>query len=157
MEELAFEDASAAEMARRNFAALLEDSDFSYELEMMGVGRLSFLLRRRMLIEWRGLYMGLWRLALEKSFPNTAEAIFADFAVRHRSVYPDSAHAESVVRAGEYWGMFASNGGSDFTPAARHLTSFFRQRPQDAKAMSLKLALHLRRLYQNIFSRLLGA
>ncbi|MDR1855888.1 MAG: hypothetical protein LBR22_01825 [Desulfovibrio sp.] len=150
------EDASAGEIARRNFAAMLEDSDFAYELKAMGVSRLNFLLRKRMLVEWRALYIALWRLVLANSFPVDADDIFADFVAGYRALHPDPVHAESVTCAVEYWGMFASNAGSDFTPAARHLVSFFRLTPQQAKAMSLKLALHMRQLYKNIFSGLLG-
>lgn len=76
-----FDDKSVVQEALENFAALLEDADFTAELELMGIGRMQFMRRRQMLVEWRGLYMALWRLALSSSFPQDAEHIFATFCM----------------------------------------------------------------------------
>ena len=67
-----FDDESAVSEALENFAALLDDADFTAELELMGIGRMQFMRRRQMLVEWRGLYTALWRLALASSFPQDA-------------------------------------------------------------------------------------
>ena len=150
-----FEPESAARLALKNFEARLADTDFAVELELMEIGRLQFLLRRQMLVEWRGLHMALWRLALEKSFPQDAEAIFAAFASEYQDARPDKQSAASVSRAGEYWGMLAPAGEADFSPAARHLASFFSGEAGKQRSLSLKLALHIRRTYKNIFDRLL--
>lgn len=146
---------SAEQLALKNFAALLADTDFAAELELMEIGRMQFLLRRRMLVEWRGLFMALWRLALEKSFPQAADAIFAVYAARHQDNCPDKLNRESLRRAGEYWAMLAPAGETDFSPAARHLASFFSGSTHDLRSLSLKLALHIRKTYKNIFDRLL--
>ena len=76
MQYLAEPDESPAitQVALDNFAALLDDADFTAELELVGVGRFQFLRRRQMCLELRGLYMALWRLALSRSFPNDADA-----------------------------------------------------------------------------------
>lgn len=150
-----FEAESAEQLALKNFAALLADTDFMAELELMNIGRMQFLLRRQMLMEWRGLYMALWRLALEKSFPQDADAMFAVFASTHRDSHPDKLSGASLRRAGEYWAMLAPAGETDFNPVARHLASFFSSGTHDLRSLSLKLALHIRKTYKNIFDRLL--
>ncbi|MDR2054677.1 MAG: hypothetical protein LBQ10_02220 [Desulfovibrio sp.] len=150
-----FEAESAEQLALKNFAALLADTDFAAELELMGIGRMQFLLRRQMLMEWRGLYMALWRLALEKSFPHDADAMFAAFASRYRDSHPDKLSGASLRRAEEYWAMLAPAGETDFNPAARHLASFFGNSAHALRSLSLKLALHIRKTYKNIFDRLL--
>jgi hypothetical protein len=150
-----FDGESAAGLALKNFAALLDDTDFVRELELMEIGRLQLMLRRQMLVEWRGLYMALWRLALEKSFPGEAEAMFAEFMAHYKNTHPDRLSAACVERAKEYWGMLAPAGETDFNPAARHLTSFFSNDTKDTRSLSLKLALHIRKTYTYIFDRLL--
>ena len=64
--------------AIENFLVLLDDIDFTDVFTLMGIGRLQFMLRRQMLVECRGLYIGLWRLALKRSFPNEADAMLAE-------------------------------------------------------------------------------
>ncbi|MDR2745357.1 MAG: hypothetical protein LBB66_09250 [Desulfovibrio sp.] len=150
-----FEAESAEQLALKNFAALLADTDFVAELELMDIGRLQFLLRRQMLVEWRGLYMALWRLALEKSFPQDADAMFDVFASGHRDSHPDKLSRASLRRAEEYWAMLTPAGETDFNPVARHLASFFSEGRHDLRSLSLKLALHIRKTYKNIFDRLL--
>jgi hypothetical protein len=150
-----FEAESVEQLALKNFAALFADTDFVAELELMDIGRMQFLLRRQMLVEWRGLYMALWRLALKKSFPRDADAIFAAFASRHRDSHPDKLSAASLKRAEEYWAMLAPGGEADFNPAARHLASFFSDSTHDLRSLGLKLALHIRKTYKNIFDKLL--
>ncbi|MDR3358686.1 MAG: hypothetical protein LBN96_07560 [Desulfovibrio sp.] len=150
-----FEAESVEQLALKNFAALLADMDFVAELELMGVGRMQFLFRRQMLVEWRGLYMALWRLALEKSFPRDAEAMFAVFVSGYRESHPDKMSETSLRRAGEYWVMLAPAGEADFNPVARHMASFFGDSAHDLRSLNLKLALHIRKTYKNIFDRLL--
>ncbi|BAV92200.1 hypothetical protein [Candidatus Desulfovibrio trichonymphae] len=150
-----FDPESAGQQALKNFEALLGDMDFTVELELMGIGRLQFLLRRQMLLEWRSLYMALWRLALDKSFPHDAGRIFDAFVRDYSAAHPDKQSAAGLVRAGEYWGMLAPAGETDFNPAARHLVSFFSQDVKELRSMRLKLALHIRKIYKSIFDRLL--
>ena len=128
-----FDDKSVVQEALENFAALLEDADFTAELELMGIGRMQFMRRRQMLVEWRGLYMALWRLALSSSFPQDAEHIFATFL-----------HAYRIAK-----------GDADFSDVARHLGSFSVQDEKQARSLTLRLVLHIRRAYKIIFDRLI--
>ncbi|GFH63230.1 MAG: conserved hypothetical protein [Candidatus Desulfovibrio kirbyi] len=149
-----FDAEGAAQQAINNFTALLEDTDFAVEMELMGIGRLHFMLRRRMLVEWRGLYAALWRLALSHSFPGDADRIFATFLQTMHGMYQDAQTLQSLVRAKEYWAMLAPVDSADFSPAARHLASFFNQDAMQLRSMNLKLALHIRTVYKFIFDRL---
>ena len=53
-----------ARQARENFRALLNDMCFFEELSILGVGRFQFSRRRRMVAEFRSVYMGVWRWTL---------------------------------------------------------------------------------------------
>lgn len=151
----AFDGERAAQEALENFAALLEDADFTSELELMGIGRMQFLRRRQMLVEWRGLYMALWRLALASSFPQDAEDIFETFLRSYQAAHPDKVSARIIERAKEYWGMLQPKGNSDFSDLARHLGSFSSQDEKQARSLTLRLVLHIRKAYKIIFDRLI--
>ena len=143
------------ETALGNFTALLHDADFSAELTLMGIGRMQVLRRRQMLVEMRGLYMALWRLALASSFPQDAGHIFNIFLRRYGHAHKDKASVHALTRAREYWGMIEPRGNSDFSEVARHLSSFFTQDEEKARRMNLKLVLHIRKFYKLIFDRLI--
>lgn len=151
----AFDSESAAREALENFAALLEDADFTSELELMGIGRMQFLRRRQMLVEWRGLYMALWRLALASSFPQDAEEMFETFLRSYHAAHPDKISTRIMERAKEYWGMLQPKGDADFSDLARHLGSFSSQDEKQARSMNLRLVLHIRKAYKIIFDRLI--
>ena len=150
-----FDDESAVSEALENFAALLDDADFTAELELMGIGRMQFMRRRQMLVEWRGLYMALWRLALASSFPQEAERMFATFLRSYHAAHPDKLGSRIMERAQEYWGMLQPKGDADFSDVARHLGSFSVQDEKQARSLTLRLVLHIRRAYKIIFDRLI--
>ena len=141
--------------AIENFLVLLDDMDFTDVYTLMGIGRLQFMRRRQMLIECRGLYIGLWRLALNRSFPNDADAMLAEFLERFAQNHPDKLGARVIERAGEYWGMLQARGDTDFRGVAAHLCSFLMQEKQADQSLILRLVLHIRRTYEHIFARLL--
>ena len=138
-----------------NFMALYEDADFTVELAYLGVGRMQFLRRRQMLLELRGLYMALWRLALARSFPQDADLMFDTFLREYAAKNRDRASDRVLTRGREYWGMLEPMGDGDFSDVARHLTSFFAKTEMGDKSVNLKLVLHIRKLYKHIFDRLI--
>lgn len=150
-----YEEQSSVQEALDNFDALLRDADFARELELLGIGRLQFLLRRQMAYELKGLYIALWRLALSQSFPDDAEAMFATFLHGYLLKHPDKISRHIAQRAREYWNMILPSGDSDFMAVARHLTSFVVREQRDNRALTLKLALHIRSIYRFIFDRLI--
>lgn len=144
-----------AQVALDNFAALLEDADFTVELELAGIGRFQFLRRRQMILELRGLHMALWRLALARSFPRDADAMFATFLHGYLTRHPDKGARQAAERARQYWGMLQPTGDADFNEVARHLTSFAERDEKARRTLTLKLALHIRGTYRFIFDRLI--
>lgn len=138
-----------------NFAVLVDDVDFSAMLNLMGIGRLQFLRRKQMLIELRGLYMALWRLALARSFPDHCDDMFDTFLHRYTRAHPDKISARTIERARQYRDMLMPCGDGNFNDVARHLTSFLIKEQRDTRALTLKLALHIRKAYRFIFERLI--
>lgn len=140
-----------------NFAALINDNAWLDHInEIMGIGRFQFLLRKQMRVEILGLRMALWRLALARSFPKQADSLFLQYLDRYISDHPDKISRQVVVRAQQYWGMLQPGGDSDFQNVAKHLTSFQEvEKGPSQKALTLKLALAIRRDYKYIFDRLI--
>lgn len=138
-----------------NFDALLRDAIFPKELHLLGVGRFSFLRRRQMLLELRALYIGLWRLALMRSFPTAYQEIFDAFLARYAKRHPDKDSACLLTRALEYVDMLHHKGDKNFMEVSRHLASFLQLDEDAAKTLALHLALSLRASYTFIFERLI--
>ena len=150
-----FDPESFAQEALDNFHVILADYKFDRELELARVGRLQFMRRRQMLTEWRGLLMALWRVALSKSFPDDADAMFDAFLASYTERHPDKVSARIVARAREYWAMLAPQGDADFSPVARHICSFFVENDKDLRAIVLRIGLHIRQVYSYIFECLI--
>lgn len=144
-----------AQEAIDNFSALLDGVDFEAEMELMGIGRFQFMRRRQMKVELRGLYMALWRLALQSSFPQDCEEMFRRFLDSYARSHPGRVPAQAIERATQYWGMLQPRGDSDFSFLGGHLASFAAQDDSGARRQALKLALHIRKAYRFIFDRMI--
>lgn len=140
--------------ALENFAGLLDNADYATVLEYMSVGRFQFLLRKQMIAELSGLYVALWRMALGRSLPTEADETLEKFLANYAATHPGKYGALVVERARQYWEMMGPTGDADFRNVARHLISFVVKNPNDTKALTLKLALHIRTMYRLIFDRL---
>lgn len=138
-----------------NFAVLIDDLDFEREMNILGLGRMQIFRRRQMSVEFVGLYIALWRFALAHSFPADADVMFRVFLHRYLSAHQDKNARRSVERGREYWAMLEHSADADFRPVARHLVSFFQHDEKEARALSLKLALHIYSVYRFIFDRLI--
>lgn len=149
------DEQATIEEALANFAALLDDLDFTAELDLLGIGRFQFLRRKQMTIELRGLYTAIWRLALARSFPQDAENMFNVFLQRYGQAHPGKLPTQIIERARQYWGMLEPAGDADFSEVARHLSSFIEREEKDQRPLILKLALHIRSAYRFIFERLI--
>ena len=136
-------------------ASLLLDLDAGRALHILGIGRLEFRRRARLLAEWRGLCMALWRLALQRSFPDQAEAMFRQFRESFGQSPTDKTSALALERAPAYWEVLAERGDADFRPVSRFLAAVFFEDEARAQAMALRLMLHVRQTYQSIFDRLI--
>ncbi len=149
------DEQETVEEAIANFSALIDDFDFTGELDLLGIGRFQFLRRRQMIIELRGLYTAVWRLALGRSFPHDAANMFEIFLERYGQAHTGKLATQIIERARQYWGMLEPAGDGDFSDVARHLSSFIEREEKDQRPLILKLALNIRRAYRFIFERLI--
>ena len=145
--------------ALRNFSLMLEGMDFVQELATLGIGKFHFRRRERALRELRAMSIGLWRLALQRSFPADGETIFERFMLglyeRARSPRErERANAfDLLVRS--YVERLNERGDGDFTAVSGHIVDLFQERAPDVVARRLKLALLMRNAYLNIFRHLI--
>jgi len=151
----AIDERSLVDDALANFNAIIDDFDFNAELELLGIGRMQFLRRKQMIIEFKGLYIALWRLGLAHSFPRFADDMFTIFLRRYCRRHGDKTGAQISERATQYWGMILPHGDANFNNIAAHLISFMSLEQKDSRAITLKLALHIRSIYRFIFERLI--
>lgn len=142
-----------------NFAALLESMDFAQELALLGIRRFHFRHRQKVFRELRALYIGTWRLALLRSFPEEAEHIFTTFLAE----LLDEAETEKELERARafdalvrgYVDRLRERGDADFTGVSGHIVNLFKHKNEDTIPRRLKLALLIRNTYTVIFDRLI--
>ena len=139
-----------------HFAALLEDTSFSTQLHYLGIKRaLMSPRRRRAREELKAMFIGLWKLALDSSFPRQSEEIFSDFMEKYSRCMPAKKSTQMCEKILGYAEMLKSNGDKDFTDIAGHVLSKINIPQGDCPKASLALALDIRAFYQTIFERLI--
>ncbi len=150
---LGLDDTVCAEVAA-NFKALLDDVDFTSELQIFNLGLFSRTLRRTLLHELHMIYIGLWALALEQSFPQTAKSFFLYFVEDYVRAFKGAAKKQTQEKIFAYREMILRADAKDFNHISQHLLSFAKQNPDTQKADTLRLSLALRNHYTFIFQRL---
>jgi hypothetical protein len=139
-----------------NFQALIDSWDFNAALRQLGIKAMQIMHRKQMLLELRGLFAGLWRLALTRSFPEDGQQIFEGYLEYCLSSPKNSKYAQQLVeRTRQYAEMLALRGDTDFSEVSRHLTSFVLLPEATRKSVTLKLALDIRQMYNFIFERMI--
>jgi hypothetical protein len=139
-----------------NFQALMDSWDFDAELRRFGIGAMHILRRRRMLLEFKGLFAGLWRLALTRSFPEDGRKIFEGYLEACVISSKNSKKALQLVERARYYAkMLAVRGDTDFSEVSRYLASLVHLPEADRKSITLKLALDIRQMYNVIFERMI--
>ncbi len=138
------------------FAALLADTSFSPQLRCLGIKRFSMSPRRRRAKrELEALFIGLWKLALDSSFPQQADDFFADFLARQQQVRHGKKGERFCARAREYAKLLKEREDKDFTSVAAKIISNVGMPAADCPKATLALALDIRSFYQTIFDRLI--
>lgn len=138
-----------------NFNALLADIDFKTELTRLGIGRRHFFLRRKMVEELTALTLGLWHLALERSFPEDCETLFETFLSRRLCDCPPKQAQRFEEKTRAYVAMLETHKDRDFTGPGGHLVSLLTTDKQNKPTLRLRLTLLIRNLYTLIFERLI--
>ena len=145
---------SAAEVIQQ-FLALYNCMDFKPELEDIGIGRFHFTRRKKALREFRALSIALWGLALQKSFPNDAEAFFQEFHASLPGIFPGAKERGLMEnRISVYVDCLSVKKDADFLPVAEYLATVLALDAEDMRRLRLKLSLIMRNLYTLIFDKL---
>jgi len=133
-----------------NFSAVLDSMDFARELAVLGVKRLHFRRRERLIRELRALSIGL---------PQDGETMFEMFLARLAEAPAHSREAQRALDfiqlARGYVELLREKGDTDFMVASSHIVGLFKQKEQETASRSLKLALLIRNTYTVIFDRLI--
>ncbi len=145
----------SADEVIRNFEALLGSLDFKAELLELGIGALQLGRRKKALRELTALSVGLWNLALLRSFPDDAGAFFTRF--RETSPRLNAPGKEPKLlqsRVGIYVDLLKDKKETDFLPVASYLAEVLALDAEDMRRLRLKVSLITRSLYTLIFDRL---
>jgi len=146
---------SPDEVAAR-FASLLATFDFEEEFQILALGRFQRAKRKTARRELRALYIALWRLALERSFPIDYAAIAQTFLERlheNLSLTPEDL-AFLLRRVDVYVTLVAASKADNFLGIADDfLTSATML--STSKDLRLKVSLHLRKIFTFIFNNLI--
>ena len=139
----------------KNFDAVLSDMDFQYELSLLNISSWRFRVRKRLSEELEALTVALWRLALERSFPEDWQRILAAFMDVRRARMTKAPERQAFTNKVEtYLAIIEQHRESDFTEPAKYLVELAEVDARQAQSVRLKLALHLRMMYNNLFERL---
>lgn len=138
-----------------NFAGLLQSFNFKEEISFLHINMFEFRKRANMMLEFQALYVGLWNMALCRSFPHDHEEIFQKYMhIELPQKYSKRLLQTQIQKIEQYKELIQSIQNSDFSPIAHHILSLLDIKDLDYKAFSLKIALHVRSVYTYIFERL---
>ena len=140
------------------FSSMLGNVDFETQLDTLNIGRFQFSRKKAALNELKAMYVGLWKLALNRSFPGQSTEIFEKFldpeAIKSKSKKRKAEEFRSLCH--EYIKTLEVEGDTNFINVAilicQHLG---RTRQEDLRRISLQLALDMRSMYHHIFERLI--
>lgn len=145
----------SAEEVLGQFQSLFATLDFRAELDGLGIKRHHFFRRQAAEKEFRALCVALWGLALQKSFPDDAQAFFTRFMDTAPTVAGEGKDARLMhERVLAYAEALAPERESDFTPVAGHMAEKLAPNAEELPKIRLKLCLIIRKLYEMIFNAL---
>lgn len=138
------------------FKEIFSGFDFEEELEYLPVNQRDAGQKRQALNELRGLYIALWKVSLDKSFPDSSEGIFESFLNRLQTIFNlDSMTAIAITRrVNIYNGFLKQNKAQNYLPVGDHLLRTVG-RPETDKRAALKTALRIREVDSYIFHALI--
>ncbi|MFV0422013.1 hypothetical protein [Oleidesulfovibrio sp.] len=141
----------------RNFTAVLGSYTFVQEMQTLRVGRLQFRKKKKVLREFTALFIALWRIALDKSFPEDAELIFEEFVSRlSNHLNQSSKNTKLLLQQIEvYQTLLDEKRDADFSEVAVFITQQLETDPAEQLKTKHKLALLIRATYTLIFDRLI--
>ncbi|UZP66509.1 hypothetical protein N1030_12945 [Desulfovibrio mangrovi] len=141
----------------RIFTALLDSYDFEAEVAIFGFRKHQFIKKKKALRELAALFIALWDLALQKSFPTERELVFEEFVNRYSySAKGSNKDVELQLRSIEvYVTLLQKNRDKDFSEVAAFLADLMLEDQGAKDRARLKLALAIRAMFRLIFDRLI--
>ena len=138
-----------------NFIGILDSFNYRKDIQLLDISVFNFRQKKNMVIEFQGLYIGLWSMALYHSFPQDYDIILQKFMDRELPKrYNKRLLSLQVKRINQYIELIRSNSTVDFTPVSHHILSLLHTKESESRKMNLKIALHIRSIYNYIFERL---
>jgi len=138
------------------FQDIFGSFDFEEELEQLPLSKRNSEQKRQALTELRALYIALWKVSLDKSFPECADSIFESFLNRLQTIFNlDNKTAISITRrVNIYCGFLKQNKAQNYLPLGDHLMRTVGKTQSD-KGDALKTALRIREVDSYIFHALI--
>jgi hypothetical protein len=145
---------SNADIIQR-FEAAMDSLDLKAEITEIGHGLGSIFKRGRAIRDFRAVCVVMWRLSLEKSFPDQQEEVYRDFMAGSRILGDGGGRKKLVERINLFWEVLEPQKSADFTPLAIYLAGNLSQDLDNRKVLQLKLSLTIRRIYNFVFESLI--
>lgn len=137
------------------FKAILQTLDYQPMLEALGIGGFHVFRKKKALRELQALSISLWKLALQRSFPNDFSVFYTTYMETSLPVKAPSKEADLfTARINTYNDLLTEKKENDFSPVAKYLADIFTDNEDASKRFTLKLSLLLRHLYTVIFDNL---
>lgn len=147
----------AVEVLNR-FTRMLDHIDFQPQLNILNIGRMQFARKNMALKELRAMYVGLWKLALNSSFPNDAMQLLDKF-LDSNEIKSKAARCRADAFRNlclEYVKLLELEGDTNFINVAILICQHIGQAEQEnSRHIPLQLALDMRFMYRNIFDKLI--
>jgi|GEM_PF-6721262 len=138
------------------FKDIFSGFDFEQELDLLPVNKPNASQKGLALNELRALYISLWKVSLDKSFPDASESIFECFINRLQTIFNlDNKTAISITRRVNVYNAFMKqNKTQNYLPLGDHLLRTVGK-PNTDKGATLKTALRIREVDSYIFHALI--
>lgn len=139
----------------QHFEAVMDTLELKQQIAELDSGMNSFFTRKRSLAEFTAMCVGLWKLALERSFPNEAEDFFREFTERSKLLGKGKKRARMLELVNSYNELFAVKKTEDFSGISQYMADSLGSPNADRKTLQLRLSLTIRKIYQTIFDHLI--
>lgn len=139
----------------QRFDDIFESLNLKGEIKSIGCGLYGVFKRGRSLREFTAMTISLWRLAMEKSFPDESDEFFRSYLNSSSRLGTGKKRDVMLQRIGAFWDLFSIHKTGDFTPISHYMSEYLAENAEDRKTINLKLTLSMRRIYKTIFEYLI--
>ena len=152
-------DSSQLEEVLERFQSMLGNVDFTAQMQTLDIGRFQFTRRKEAKRQLTAMYVGLWKLALNSSFPNNADEILDRFLFNTCNVKGKGKQRKAedfALICREYSNILKERGDTIFINVALLLCQHLGCHDQNSlRRISLQMALDMRAMYHHLFDRLI--